>query len=44
MRRASTFAFWLIALAFAAIPAAPPSMGQSGPGWTTLIDGKSMGD
>jgi hypothetical protein len=44
MRRASTFAFGLIALAFAAIPAAPPSMGQSGPGWTTLIDGKSMGD
>lgn len=44
MRRASTFAFGLIALAFAAIPAAPPSMGQSGPGWTMLIDGKSMGD
>jgi hypothetical protein len=32
------------AAAIAVIGLAPPAAGQSGPGWITLIDGKSMGD
>jgi hypothetical protein len=34
----------LAVLAFAAIHAGPPAAAQSGPGWTTLLDGKTMGD
>lgn len=48
MQRASTRAFalamGLIIAAFAYIQAAPPAMAQSGPGWTTLLDSKNMGD
>jgi hypothetical protein len=48
MQRASTRAFalamGLIVVAFAAIHAAPPVSGQTGPGWVMLFDGKSMGD
>jgi hypothetical protein len=31
-------------IAFAAIPLVPRATAQTGPGWVTLIDGKSMGD
>jgi 3-keto-disaccharide hydrolase len=34
----------LCATALAAMHAAPPAAGQSGPGWVTLVDGKTMGD
>jgi hypothetical protein len=48
MQRASTRAFalvtGLIAVAFAAIQLAPQAAAQSGPGWVTLFDGKTMGD
>jgi hypothetical protein len=48
MQRASTRAFALatgfIAVAFAAIQLAPQAAAQSGPGWVTLFDGKTMGD
>jgi hypothetical protein len=48
MRRLSARAFALLAgmavVAFAAIHFAPQAFGQSGPGWVTLLDGKTMGD
>ena len=28
----------------AALPLSPPAAGQSGPGWITIVDGKTMGD
>jgi hypothetical protein len=34
----------LAALAGAAVWLAPQSAGQTGPGWTVLVDGKTMGD
>jgi hypothetical protein len=48
MQRRSTHAFALaIGLAIAALAAfhlAPSASGQTGPGWVTLFDGKTMGD
>jgi hypothetical protein len=48
MRRLSARAFAYLAgmtvAAFAAIHFAPQALGQSGPGWVTLVDGKTMGD
>ena len=48
MRRArnGTFALALgfTVAAVAAIGLAPPSVGQSGPGWTVLLDDKTMGE
>lgn len=48
MQRASTRAFLLavgfIAAAFAASQFAPQASGQTGEGWTTLLDSKTMGD
>ena len=46
MQRASTRAFalavGLFAIAFAAIQLAPQAMGQTGPGWVSLFDGKTI--
>jgi hypothetical protein len=39
-----TFALATMGLAFAAIQGAPPAAAQSGPGWVTLLDDKTMGD
>jgi hypothetical protein len=47
MQRASTWAFGSalgLVAAFAAVHATLPAAGQSGPGWVTLFDGKSIGD
>jgi len=48
MQPASTRVFALVtgllAVTFAAIDLAPRASGQTGPGWTTLIDDKTMGD
>jgi len=48
MLRVSTRAFalcgGLIAVAIAAIYSAPQAVGQTGPGWITLVDDKTMGD
>lgn len=33
-----------VAAALAAVQFAPPAVGQSGPGWVTVVDGKTMGD
>jgi hypothetical protein len=48
MRRLSARAFAYLAgmtvIAFAAIHFAPQALSQSGPGWVTLVDGKTMGD
>ena len=48
MLRVSTRAFalcgGLIAVAIAAIYSAPQAVGQTGPGWVTLVDDKTMGD
>ena len=48
MQRASTRALALtvgfILAAFATIHLTPQASGQSGPGWVTLLDGKTMGD
>jgi hypothetical protein len=44
MQRASALAFVIAFGLFAAVHAVPPAAGQSGPGWVTLVDGKSMGD
>jgi hypothetical protein len=46
MRLGSTRVFALVTglLAFAAIDLTPPASAQTGEGWITLIDGKTMGD
>lgn len=46
MQRVSSFALagFLAAAGFAAVQFSPPAAGQTGPGWVTLVDGKSMGD
>jgi len=48
MQRVSTSTFGLaigfIIGAFATITTVPPTAAQSGPGWTTLFDGKTIGD
>lgn len=48
MRRLSSRAFafraGMAVVAFAAIHFAPQAFGQSGPGWVTLLDGKTMGE
>jgi len=48
MRRVSTRAFvlagGLIAVAIAAIYSVPQAVGQTGPGWVTLLDDKTMGE
>jgi hypothetical protein len=42
--RTLALAMGLTGAAFAAFHAVPPAAGQSGPGWVTLLDGKTMGD
>jgi len=48
MQRASTRSFaraiGLLVVAVAAIQFAAPASAQTGPGWITLVDGKTMGD
>ena len=44
MIRAVTTTVALLAAGFAAIQLAPQAVGQTGPGWVTLTDGKTMGD
>ena len=44
MKRAVTTTVALLAAGFAAIQLAPQAVGQTGPGWVTLTDGKTMGD
>ena len=40
--RAFALAFGLTAAAFVAMQTTPPAVGQSGPGWTQLFDGKTL--
>jgi 3-keto-disaccharide hydrolase len=42
--RACAFALGLGIIAFAAVQVAPQAFGQTGPGWITLLDSKTMGD
>ncbi len=42
-RTLATLAGFVVA-AFAAVQLVPQASGQSGPGWVTLVDGKTMGD
>jgi 3-keto-disaccharide hydrolase len=42
--RAFAFAAGLGILSLAAIQGAPPALGQSGPGWVTLLDNTKMGE
>ena len=44
MIRAVAITFALLTAGFAAIELAPQAVGQTGPGWVTLTDGKTMGD
>ena len=44
MIRAATITVALLAAGFAAIQLVPQAVGQTGPGWVTLTDGKTMGD
>jgi hypothetical protein len=44
LTRAFAMVTGLLVVAFAAIDLAPQASGQTGPGWVTLIDGKTMGD
>jgi hypothetical protein len=44
MIRALTTTVGLLAAGFVAIQLAPQAVGQTGPGWVTLTDGKTMGD
>jgi len=44
MQRFSAFAFGLVAASFATVQALPQAAAQSGPGWVTLLDDKTMGD
>jgi hypothetical protein len=43
-RKMFPFAMGLLALAIAVIELAPQATGQTGDGWTTLLDAKTMGD
>ena len=42
--RAFTLAVAFLVVVVAAVHFAPHAFSQTGPGWTTLFDGKSMGD
>jgi hypothetical protein len=42
--RVCAFALWLIAAAFAGLYAMPQAASQTGPGWESLFDGKTIGD
>lgn len=42
--RSFALATGFLAAALATVSLAPQAVSQSGPGWVTLIDGKSMGD
>src|SRR6478672_5273666 len=44
MIRALSTTVSLLAAGFAAIQLVPQAVGQTGPGWVTLTDGKTMGD
>jgi len=44
LNRRSAFAVGLTLIAVATISLAPQSAGQTGPGWTVLVDDKNMGD
>ena len=44
MKRAITTTVALLAAGFTAIQLAPQAVGQTGPGWTPLFDGKVLGD
>src|SRR5262245_15392148 len=44
MIRALTTSVVLLAAGFVAIELAPRAVGQTGPGWVTVTDGKTMGD
>ena len=44
MQRARTLIFVAGVAAFAAIYSVPKTAGQTGPGWTVLLDDKTMGD
>jgi hypothetical protein len=44
MIRALSTTVALLAAGFAAIQLVPQAVGQTGPGWVTLTDGKTMGD
>ena len=44
MIRAVSTTVALLAAGFAAIQLVPQAVGQTGPGWVTLTDGKTMGD
>lgn len=44
MIRAVAISVALLTAGFAAIELAPQAVGQTGPGWVTLTDGKTMGD
>jgi hypothetical protein len=43
-RRTPVVLAGIVAATFAALQFAPQAVGQSGPGWITLVDGKTMGD
>ena len=44
MIRALSTTVALLAAGFAAIQLVPQAVGQTGPGWVQLFDGKTMGD
>jgi hypothetical protein len=44
MKFGATIVIGFFALAFAALPGADRAAAQSGPGWVTLFDGKTLGD
>ncbi len=44
LMRAPALLTGIAVAAFAAIQFTPQAAGQSGPGWVTLLDGKTMGD
>jgi hypothetical protein len=44
LKRMLAFGGGLVAIAAAALYLAPQTVGQTGPGWVTLFDGKAIGD
>ena len=44
LKRTLAFAVGLLGLAAGAVYLAPQTAGQTGPGWTILVDDKTMGD
>jgi hypothetical protein len=44
MARAFATLVGIILVGVAAVELVPPAVGQSGPGWVTLLDGKTLGD